>query len=50
MNFRYNENALSRSVYVVFIRPHSVVIFERMHMNLGLGALLCFFSRNVQGC
>jgi len=50
MNLRYNENAPSPSVYVVFIRPHSVVIFERKHMILGLRTLLCFFSINVVSC
>lgn len=50
MNFRYNENALSPSVYVMFIRPHSIVIFERTLMILGLEALVYFFSINVANC
>ena len=50
MNFRYNEIALSPSVYVVFIRPHSIVTFERKHMILGLGSHACFFSINVVTC
>jgi hypothetical protein len=47
MNFRYNDNALSPSVYVVFIRPQSIVIFERKHKILELGALVWFFSKSI---
>jgi hypothetical protein len=50
MNCRYNENALSPSAYGVFIRQHSIVIFERKHMILELGPFGCFFRVNVVTC
>lgn len=49
-NFRYNKNALSLPLYGVFIRPQSIVIFERKHMIFKLGTLGRFFSINLVTC